>query len=209
MTIRVGILNYADVRNFGDVLFPLVVEKEVRTRIPSVEITFITHTGTSWGDMTSKRIDQIDFESFDALLLGGGEIVHRLDGMLSRIYSGFGLEAVDSPTDLVFSWTGAKRPYKAWLGLGVPAPFSDAAHDIASASAFLSVVGVRGSHSHQRVLSSGVDAHLVRRTPDLGWLFPRLLNNQRFPVHPADGRWQMACHTLPSRHSASLIRWQL
>jgi hypothetical protein len=128
--LRIGILNYADVRNFGDVLFPLVVAGEIRARIPSAEITFVTPTGASWAGMSSLRFDRVDLESFDALLLGGGEIVHRLDDMLRRIYALFGLECIERPTDLVFAWANAAIPFKAWLALGVPNPSPETQNDI-------------------------------------------------------------------------------
>lgn len=194
--IRIGILNYADVRNFGDVLFPLVVKLEIKKRIPAANFTYITPTGSSWGGMTSTRVDAVDFESYEALILGGGEIVHRFDAMLNGIYAGFNLTSISCPTDLVFSWTHAKTPYKAWLGLGVPARPDDVSKDIAHSSLSMNFLGVRGSHSFQRVLASGVDSRLIRRTPDLGWLFPRLLNGKRFPAHPADGMPYIAIQAL-------------
>lgn len=185
--IRVGVLNYADVRNFGDVLFPLTVAHEIRRRIPNVDISFITPTGSAWGGMESTRLDDADLERFDALLLGGGEIVHRYDEMLSGIYSRFGLIGIDYPTDLVYSWTNLDVPYKAWLALGIPEPSAAVSADIGRASATLNLAGVRGSLSHQRLLASGINENISCLTPDIGWLFPRLLAGRCPPKHPAGG----------------------
>lgn len=185
--IRVGILNYADVRNFGDVLFPLIVAHEVRKRIPTAEISYITTTGSAWAGMESARLDEANLEGLDALLLGGGEIVHRFDDMLKGIYSRFGLTAIAHPTDLVYSWTKVESPYKAWLALGIPEPTVEVQRDITYASATLNIAGVRGSWSRKRLLASGVNEALTRFTPDIGWLFPRLLAGRRPPMHPAGG----------------------
>lgn len=194
--MRVGIISYADVRNFGDVLFPMVVAREVCTRIPSAQVSYITPTGSAWAGMESTRFDEADLESFDALLLGGGEIVHRLDDMLTGIYTRFGLTSIPRPTDLVYEWTGSDVPYKAWLGLGVPAPSSDVQKDIKQASVGLQIAGARGSQSYRRLLTSGVDVNVARHTPDLGWLFPRLLAGRRPPAHPAGGEPYAVVHAL-------------
>src|SRR5262245_38886045 len=101
---RIGILSYADTRNFGDELFPLVVSREISARIPSADITFLTSTGTSWAGMQSLRLDSVEPKSFDALILGGGEVVHRADEMLRGIYNLFELDCIERPTDIVFGW---------------------------------------------------------------------------------------------------------
>lgn len=194
--IHVGILNYADVRNFGDVLFPLIVAHEIRARIPTVEISYITPTGSAWGGMESTKLDDADVEGFDALLLGGGEIVHRFDDMLSGIYSRFGLTSISRPTDLVYSWTHADVPYKAWLALGIPEPSAEVQADIGGASATLHIAGVRGSLSYRHLVASGIKDNLIRLTPDLGWLFPRLLVGRRPPTHPAEGYPYIAVQAL-------------
>ena len=51
--VRIAILNYADVRNFGDVLFPMVVAREIRMRIPAADLQFVTPTGSSWASLDS------------------------------------------------------------------------------------------------------------------------------------------------------------
>lgn len=185
--IRLGLLNYADVRNFGDVLFPLVVSRELRVRIPDAIVEFITPTGTSWAGMSSHRFDKVDLNSFDALILGGGEIVHRGDDMLKNIYRLFGLECIDRPTDLVFRWTDASASFKAWLSVGVPEPSEMARKDISRSLAQLDFVAARGSSSFLRLKSCQAPEHL-KVLPDLGWLFPRLIKDfraiQRLPDGP-------------------------
>lgn len=103
--MKIGILNYNDVRNFGDVLFPMIIRDEILRRIASATIEFFNPTGDCWGGIDSRAYNLHDLECLDAIVLGGGEIVHRHDGMLRGIYERFGLNAIENPTDLVFSWT--------------------------------------------------------------------------------------------------------
>jgi polysaccharide pyruvyl transferase WcaK-like protein len=196
--LRLAILNYADVRNFGDVLFPLVVARELGIRIPNAEIHFVTPTGSSWAGMESVRFDRAEIASYDAIVLGGGEIVHRLDDMLIGIYRRFGLECIERPTDLVFAWTAAPS-FKAWLSLGVPEPSAEARRDIDDAVPTLNYVSARGSLSAARLSQSG-SSNPVMRTPDLGWLFPRLLRGRAPPVHPAGGAPYLALQALGFRN---------
>ena len=196
-SMKIAILNYADVRNFGDVLFPMIVVREISARIPSAKFEFVTPTGSSWGGMESIRLDQVQLDSFNAILLGGGEIVHRDDNMLAGIYSLFGLRCIDRPTDLVFSWTRNSGPFKAWLALGVPPLTPDSAAAIFDAARSLDFISVRGSHSAQRILESTKYLTKVRTSPDLGWIFPRLLENSKADsAHPADGHPYIAVQSV-------------
>ncbi|MGD9539760.1 polysaccharide pyruvyl transferase family protein [Methylocystis sp.] len=193
--MRIAILNYADVRNFGDVLFPLVIEKEIRARLPAATIEFITPTGDTWAGMFSRRLDRVQLELFDALILGGGEIVHRFDSMLLHIYRRYGLDSIDRPTDLVYAWTSAPVRYKAWLALGAPDPDDQVRQDIGSAAKNLNFVGARGSRSAANIRSSCGASVEVRQTPDLGWLFPRLLE-RRSTLSNVDGHPYFTVQTL-------------
>jgi hypothetical protein len=179
--MRIGLLNYADVRNFGDVLFPLVLAQEIGARLPDSRIDFVTPTGSSWAGMRSTRFDEADLTSFDALILGGGEVVHRHDDMLRNIYARFGLTSIERPTDIVFGWTNSCVPYKAWMALGAPEPDERTRRDIFDAMQGLHYVGARGSNSAERLRRIRPTAE-VQQTPDLGWLFHRLLRGHRTAV---------------------------
>ena len=192
--IRLAVLNYADVRNFGDVLFPLVVARELDARIAHLSVDFVTPTGSSWAGMDSIRLDRADLAGYDAIVLGGGEIVHRADDMLVGIYSLFGLECVKHPTDLVFSWCDAPG-FKAWLSLGVPEPSGAAQRATDVATPTLDYVSARGSSSAARLTKNGGPTPVLR-TPDLGWLFPRLLLGRAPPAHPAGGASYLTLHAL-------------
>jgi polysaccharide pyruvyl transferase WcaK-like protein len=172
--IRVALLHYGDVRNYGDVLFPILAARELRARLPSVVIDFVSPTGL--GPEPGIRYDAARLGEYDAIVLAGGELVHRHDAVLSGIYRRFGLDAIESPTDLVFGWAGVPGPYKAWLGLGVP-PLSARSRDaIVQAAPDLDMLVVRGSGSARRLRAAGVSAETG---VDIGWLFSRLAGAQR------------------------------
>jgi hypothetical protein len=185
---KVGVIHLADVRNFGDVLFPIVVGQEITKRLPKAQIKYISATGSKWGPLpNSIRIDQSDIDEFDLLILAGGCVVHREDEMLRNIYGLFGEESISNPTDLVFCWTNSKAKYKAWLSVGVPifsdTPEKNPRNAIKASINSLDFVGVRGSNSIARLRELNVDGINFRATPDLGWIFPRLLSsNQGFAI---------------------------
>ncbi len=72
LLMRIAILSYSDAANFGDILFPSVVARELRRRLPEVEIVFITPTGFAVPYAASIRLDEAELEEFDAVILGGG-----------------------------------------------------------------------------------------------------------------------------------------
>lgn len=201
--MKIGILNYADVRNFGDVLFPIIVKQELCSRLADCDIEYITPTGSNWGGMYSKRFDSVDLQSYDALIMGGGEVVHRLDGMLSGIYERFGLKGIEKPTDVVLGFSDVIGPYKAWLALGVPEPDEAAKADILSAMQGLHYIGVRGARSAARLRNISPSAE-IHQTPDLGWLFPRICHPRNVSTF-TNGRPYIAVQALAIQDVARLV----
>jgi len=172
--MRIAILNYADVVNFGDVFFPFIAEHALRSRLDGVEIGFFSPTAYRMGDFRSDRYDRAVLATYDAILLCGGEIVHREDEMLRGIYERLGTPGLERPTDLVFDWTDLPVRFKAWIGLGMPPPSPRVARDVAQATAHLDLVVARGEGTRARMLASGVPPDRLESSPDLGWLIPRI-----------------------------------
>ena len=90
-----------DVENYGDLMFPLILEKELTRRLGALSITLASPFGGTFHPQPWRTIERIarlgdsDFIEqslpFDAFVLGGGDIV-RFDGQfLAEIY--------DSPAD--------------------------------------------------------------------------------------------------------------
>lgn len=186
--LRLALLNYADVNNFGDVLFPLLTARELRRRLPSAAIDFISPTGT--GPAPATRYDAASLARYDAIVLAGGELIHRYDRVLSAIYASLDLDAIDNPTDLVFGWSHVRGPYKAWFGLGVPPLDQRGAASIRGAAPGLDMVHVRGTGSARRLREAGGTCTIG---PDIGWLFSGLLETP--PA--ASRRRYVVFHALP------------
>ncbi len=130
--------------------------------------------------------------------------------MLTEIYRRLDRPAVAKPTDLVFAWTHLQKPFKAWLGVGVPELDEPANDSIAEAVGGLDLIVARGSLSRERLIRNGATADAVRQSPDLGWLFPRLLDDRPAPTPPGSGRpyavIQLIPYHTPTSQIASLAR---
>jgi polysaccharide pyruvyl transferase WcaK-like protein len=183
----VALLHYGDVANFGDVLFPLLAARELHARIPSLSIDFISPTGT--GPAAGIRYDTAVFDHYDAIVLAGGELIHRDDAMLRAIYERLGLRSIEHPTDVVFGWTNVEGPYKAWFGVGVPRLDADGRDAVRQHCGGLHTVLLRGTGSARRMAAAGGSGMV---SADLGWLFPRLRAGQ--PVKPSR---RAVLHVLP------------
>lgn len=202
--IRIGIVHSADVRNFGAVLFPLIVKRELNARIPGANFQFINATGSSWAGIHSTRIDRADLNQFHSIIMGGGQVIHRHDDMIGGIFDRFGVDSIDRPTDLVFSWSDVNVPFKAWVGVGLSEPTSEVRSDIGKAAQGLNYIGARGSRSKLRLEQSG--ALDVKLNPDIGWLFPRLLADAPRPPHPAGGAPYMVVQALGMHDAPALVQ---
>lgn len=168
--LRIALPNFSDVRNFGDVLFPVVTAGELRRRLPVVQFDRFTPTGE--GGESSFRYDRARLDGYDAIVLAGGEVVHRCDAFLRPIYDRFALTAIERPTDLVFDWTATAAGFKAWLGVGIPRQDREGSEAIRQASHRLDLVVARGSGSTERFRRAADQS--CRTGVDIGWLFPRL-----------------------------------
>lgn len=176
--IRIALPNFDDVANYGDSLFPILTARQLQSRIPAAEFTYTSPTGI--GLTPSVRHDAVRYEDYDAVVLAGGEIVHRNDSMYHEIYERLGRTAIEKPSDVVFGWAAARGPYKAWFGLGVPVMDADATQATREAIHSLDLVTVRSTASANRLRAIGSTPAIM---PDIGWLFPTLLTD-RTP-HPA------------------------
>jgi hypothetical protein len=123
VTVRIGLLTYADVDNYGDRFFPLLCRRELQRRLGHAEFVLFSPTGAPVEGTGYLPYDPAAVEGlFDALLLAGGEVVHAGDAMLRAIYRAQGQEpAGQRPTDLVYEWPRLRAGFHAWICVGVPA----------------------------------------------------------------------------------------
>ncbi|RNI30860.1 polysaccharide pyruvyl transferase family protein [Rufibacter immobilis] len=188
--IKIGMFSFADINNYGDILFSHIFKREVEARIPNVKITFFTPAdalveGFSYEAYTSEKVN----EKYDALILAGGEVVHFYDERTwFPIYKKSNLEVASAkPSDVVWDWAlNCKSSFKAWLSVGVR-PFEDTsnAEKVDSVINTLDYISVRGILS-KKILENKIDTYnsKITITPDLGWLFPDLLlSSGEYGVH--------------------------
>jgi hypothetical protein len=140
-------MHYADVRNYGDVLFPRVLACELKSRLPDATFDFFAPTADPCPPLNSRRLDQADPSAYEAVLIAGGQVVHHGDDFLRRLYESYGLNPIHQPTDMVFGWLDWDAGFKAWIGVGIPPATEEAKRSIAVASRHLSRVSVRGTLS--------------------------------------------------------------
>lgn len=184
---RVAVFSFADIDNYGDILFSLIVRRELQRRRNDLIVEFISPTEARIGGERYRSYDRETVDgAYDALLLAGGEVVHFFDERSwNPIYEKRGV-AVPSgrASDVVWDWSDLQARTKAWLSVGVR-PFEDQADAarVAATLENLDFVSVRGVLS-RKILEGGEYLETddrIRVTPDLGWLFPRLLE-------PEEGR---------------------
>jgi len=174
--------SFADINNYGDILFSHIFNKEIKARIPNAEITFYTPSDAVVENIhyvayTREKVDG----KYDAMVLAGGEVVHFFDAKTwIPIYKKNNLPVASAkPSDVVWDWADCKANFKAWFSVGVR-PFEDDANQdkINKTIAALDYVSVRGIMS-KKILENRVDYYnaKISITPDLGWLFPEFLES--------------------------------
>lgn len=181
---RVAVFSFADIDNYGDILFSHVVRSELLRRREDLILDFITPTDAVIDGERYRHYDREAIDgAYDALVLAGGEVVHFFDERSwNPIYERRGVSVPSGrASDVVWDWADLEAGTKAWLSVGVR-PFEEQADPdrVAATLENLDFVSVRGVLS-RKILEGGeyvaVDDR-IRVTPDLGWLFPRLLDGE-------------------------------
>ena len=137
--IRVGMVGTFDVANFGDLLFPLVAQAELRRRLGEVKIrpySYHARSAASWPFHVAplERLPE-EVETLNLLLVGGGDIV-RFDALVALGYQP-GSSVIHHPTGfwlapiLIAHVAGVPV---AWNAPGVPAPVPAWARPLVRAS---------------------------------------------------------------------------
>lgn len=169
--MRIGIGHYADVRNYGDYLFPFILKRELSKRIPEAKISCFAASNDPCGPLMSEKFHK-DLR-FDVAIFAGGEVVHREDAMLCAIYKRFNLDHIEKPTDLIFELPNLGTSYSALIGVGVPVESKNIKEKISGLLPLLSHVSVRGAIS-AGIMRRSCKNSLVHEIPDLGWLIRTL-----------------------------------
>ena len=189
--MRFGLWGTFDLENFGDMLYPRIVRRELTRRVPGIEVIPFGPIGTvghnrfedgleatpaaPLGTWSPARLAELAAQ-LDVVAIGGGDIIHGRDAGLADHY---GLE----PEDLRRRHTHRffceglvdHGVLTAWLAVGVPEP-PDAGMEelLRDAVGRFEYVSVRDEGSAERLREAGVEAD-IEIVPDPAFLTPRLL----------------------------------
>lgn len=192
MRPRVALVGTFDVDNYGDHLFPRVAARELGRRLPAAVVDCYSPFGPlhptrftggptihPLGPWRDERLDRFA-EVYDALVVGGGELLHLNDPLLAAFY---GVEPAEvelvQPSRWFLEGLGAAREAACpvlWNAVGVPFDLDDAqAARVRAAMAHRTPAVVRDPRSRDRLLAAGVVPPVVV-APDSGLLVDRLFD---------------------------------
>src|SRR5688572_6962257 len=173
MRPRVAVVGTFDVDNYGDHLFPRIAVRELSRRLPGVVVDCYAPFGPehptrftggppvrALGPWSEERLDRFA-ATYDGILVGGGELLHLNDPLLSAFY---GVEPAEvervAPSRWFLEGLGAAREERCpvlWHAVGVPYDFSaPQAARVRSALAHRTAPVVRDGRSRDRLLAAGV-----------------------------------------------------
>ena len=191
MGLRVALLGTFDVDNYGDHLFPRIAVRELARRLPDATIDCYAPLGPlhptrltggpevrAIGPWRDDRLHE--FASiYDALIVGGGELLHLNDPLLGAFY-GVEPSAIDlvQPSRWFLEGVGREREASCpvlWHAIGVPYDLDpQQAARVRQAFAHRTHPPVVRDHrSKDRLLAAGVRGP-VEVVPDSGLLVDRL-----------------------------------
>ena len=182
MTTRVEHWGTSVVANYGDLLYPLVLEHALAQAIPDLVLTFADPLGGAapmglhHRARRARRFGEPGFwtqvTDVDAVVIGGGDLLHhgttmvRLDDAIERVDNWSFVEA---------GLLGDVRPV-AWNGLGVPFDIPpELAPALRDACASVRLLTVRDEGSRRRLEAAGVDG-LIDVVPDTAVLIEEVVS---------------------------------
>ena len=200
MTTVVGLLGLSDTAGFGDLMYPRVAAQELAARLPHLEFRQLApfgweHPLAAHGGAVIEPLGQPSAarraelaDQFDALVIGGGELIHDRHHLFTSRYQ-LPNQRFESPQDAVVDrsparWfiDGVGRENEArcptlWNGVGVPyALTGETEGAVCRSLADRAYVSVRDERSLERLRAAGHEGP-VAVVPDSGFLVPRVLSN--------------------------------
>lgn len=191
---RIGLWGTFDLENYGDMLFPRIVEEELGRRLPEAHIRVFAPVGytglnrfeerepaESLGSWSPDRVSELAGE-LDCVVVGPGEIVHVRDELLSSHYGLLPAEMrARAPSRFFIDGLGPELESECpvvWSAVGIP--FAIKARDAARVREALAnrpLVAVRDDASLRRLRAAGVTRE-IDVVPDPAFLSPRLFPPQ-------------------------------
>jgi polysaccharide pyruvyl transferase WcaK-like protein len=190
-TPRIGMWGTFDLENYGDLLFPLIARCELEARLGPVDLRVASPVGSNpvrfdgtepsdaLGPWRPEHLAELA-GGLDAVLVGGGEIIHFGDAARSVHYglSPASLESEWAASQFFIAGLGPALERECpvlWNAVGVPFDLDEAQAEMVSAALnSRSYIAVRDDRSRQRLLAAGV-RQPITVVPDTALLIPRLL----------------------------------
>ena len=192
MRPRVALVGTFDVDNYGDHLFPRIAVRELTRRLPDATVDCYAPFGPlhptrlrggplvrPLGPWIEQRLDEFA-STYDAVVVGGGELLHLNDPLLAAFY-GVERSEIDlvQPSRWFLEGLGAAREASCpvlWHAVGVPYDLDDQqSARVRAALAHRTPPVVRDHRSKERLLAAGVVPPVVV-VPDSGLLVDRLFD---------------------------------
>jgi len=180
--MKIALLSFADIGNYGDVFFPYAFAGELKKRIPYADIDYITNLPVDIAGVQSIQYSYEILENYDAAILCGGETIHNMDeGVWDPIYYRLSKGTfLGKPSDIVFSWTNANVSFKAWFATGVPPVQPSSWAPIVNSLNSLDYISLRGVLSKKIIendyMGNNPNIDIV---PDIGWVFNEYISEPK------------------------------
>ena len=178
MAIKIAVMSVADMRNYGDMLFPFVARHELAKRLGAAEFRFFTPTAQI---IEGEEFFAYSYENLlafkpDVVMVAGGEVIHNFDVIWERAYQNVhGKRDSEKVSDIFFQWLSYPDSIKVWFAVGaIGLPVGIASECLSN----LDYIGVRGILS-KKILEDVVllrNDSRIKIVPDIGWLFTRYLH---------------------------------
>lgn len=187
---RIGLWGTFDLENFGDMLFPRILEEELGRRLPTARIRVFAPVGYTGlnrfeerepaeplGPWSPERVAELAGE-LDVVIVGPGEIIHTRDELLGHHY---GLDNEEmrrrAPSRFLIDGLGPELERECpvvWCAVGIPFDIrAREAGRFRDALADRPLVTLRDEDSARRLRAAGVSRD-VEIVPDPAFLSPRL-----------------------------------
>jgi glycosyltransferase involved in cell wall biosynthesis/polysaccharide pyruvyl transferase WcaK-like protein len=181
-----------DVANYGDLLFPLVLDRELAPRV-GAEIRLASPHGGVTPAVPTRDVRRIDaftdsgfyrqLKGLDGIVLGGGDTVQLHDVVTSALVA---LASDDPDRDRPYRYSSfllelgflARRVPVAWNAVGVPSAFDrDVGDTIRLATQAVRYLSVRDETSKHHLEAAGVDTE-IHVVPDSAVLVRSVFSSQ-------------------------------
>lgn len=175
-----------DVSNYGDLIFPLILDFEIKKRIPEIDITLYSPQGCEFEPEPNrcvKRITRIEEEGFinnilnyKGIVLGGGDIIRFDDSAMVSVYGISQQQAEQERSYRVFIEDLGKLSSLIpvmWNSVGIPFDFDDQqAFLLRKNLEKISYISVRDDLSKKKLIDAGLEKEIYV-VPDTAFLVAR------------------------------------